>query len=444
MLRLLYTLLLRLLLPVVGMLLWWRGRRDPALRVDLGERLGRGPARRGPQPIWLHAVSVGEVQAAAGLIALLRARDPRRPVLLTMATATGRQRAETLYATAINAAGEGSAPLALRYAPFDLPGAAARFLETERPCAAIFLETELWPNLLAACARRGLPVAVVSARLSERSLHRYRSFARGLMRRSLRGLACIAAQSEADAARFIALGADATRVAVAGNVKFDFPLPLDLPERSAALRQRWLGERRAWVAGSTHAGEEQQLLAAHRRLLSVWRGAAGQGPAPLLVLVPRHPERFVQVAQWLTREGVPFLRRADAESRLAADTQVLLVDTLGELLAFYACAEIGFVGGSLVPIGGHNLLEPAALGLPVLSGPHNVNSPDAARLLVDCGALEIVNDADGLAAALLRLFTDSTEAARRGAAGRDRVVANRGAAARTLALLGGVLRPVLD
>ena len=439
MLRAAYTLLLRLLLPIVGAVFWWRGRRNPALRVDLRERLGHGSLREGPQPIWIHAVSVGEVQAAAGLLSLLAVRDPRRPLLLTMATATGRRRAEDLFREAP------SAPrIELRYAPFDLPGAATRFLQRERPCAAIFLETELWPNLLAACERRQVPVALVSARLSERSLSRYRSFAPRLMRGALRGLALIAAQSDADATRFILLGAPETRVHVAGNVKFDFALPSDLGARAASLRERWLGSRRAWVAGSTHAGEEEQLLEAHRRLLAAWPGAGGRSAMPLLVLVPRHPERFAAVAQWLAREGVPFARRSESDVRQGDDTQVLLVDTLGELLAFYACGEVAYVGGSLVPIGGHNLLEPAVLGLPILTGPNNFNSPEAARMLSACGALEIIRDATGLAAALLRLFTDDIEATRRGAAGREQVLQNRGAAARSVELLRGVLPPVLD
>jgi len=433
MLRLAYTLLLRLMLPVAGLLFWWRGRRNPALRVNLRERLGHGRPRQGPQPVWIHAVSVGEVQAAAGLIALLRKRDPWRPVLLTMATATGRQRAQALYADPL---------VELRFAPFDLPGAARRFLVRERPVAAIFLETELWPNLLASCARRHVPVALVSARLSERSLSRYRSFARRLMRRTLRTLVAIAAQSDSDAARFIALGADPAQVQVTGNVKFDFTLPDDIGVRSAALRERWIGTRRAWVAGSTHAGEEQQLLDAQRRIEGAWPGAGSRSAPPLLVLVPRHPERFAQVAQWLGREAVRFARRSDPAAVVDTSTQVLLVDTLGELLPFYACGEVAFVGGSLVPIGGHNLLEPAVLGLPVLSGPNNFNSPEAAARLVDCGALEIVRDAAGLASAVLRLLTDELEAGRRGEAGRAEVLENRGAAARSLELLGGVLPPV--
>ena len=434
MLRGLYTLLLRLLVPWVCATLWWRGRRHPGRRVDLRERLGRsaGVLARGQAPVWIHAVSVGEVQAAAQLIALLAARDPRQPLLLTMATATGRQRASTLYASYLQAEGDGPPLLQLRYAPFDLPGAVARFLDEVRPCAGLILEAELWPNLLRACARRGLPIAMVSARLSARSQRRYRSFARGLMQRSLRGLTLIATQTAADAQRFIELGAPADRVQVAGNLKFDLPLPADLLQQAGRLRQQCLGERRLWVAGSTHAGEDEQLLAAHQLLCA--GSAAGQGP--LLVLAPRHPERFAAVAQLLERSGLDFVRYSDGDRATAAHSaQVLLLDTLGDLLTFYACCEVAFVGGSLVPLGGHNLLEPAALGKPVLSGPAYFSAPEAARLLLDCGALQVVADASALAAVLHQCFADPQAASRRGTAGLAVIEANRGAAARTVALL---------
>lgn len=439
MLQLLYTVLLRLVLPLVLLRLWWLGRADPALRVDLGERLARRRTRRrgALPPVWIHAVSVGEVQAVAGLLRSLRERDPQRPLLLTMATATGHQRARSLYAAEL-AATPGRAALRLRYAPFDLPGAVRRFLQQEQPCLALILETELWPNLLRACERGGVPVALVSARLSQRSLHRYRSLAPGLMLRSLQRLARIVVQGEADAERFLALGATPAQVAVGGNLKFDLQLPADLPQRAAVLRARVAPDRRLWVAGSTHAIEEQQLLRAQRQLLSGVLGAA-----PLLVIAPRHPERFDSVAAAVVREGLVLQRHSEG-APLAPATQVLLVDTLGDLLAWYACAEVAFVGGSLVPVGGHNLLEPAALGVPLLSGPAQFNSPDASRLLTACGALQTVTDGSGLADALRGLFEDRAEAGRRGAAGKQVLLANRGAAQRSLALLEPLLPAVVQ
>ena len=438
MLQGLYTLLLRLLLPLVLLRLWWSGRANPALALNLGERLARCKTQRrgGLPPIWIHAVSVGEVQAVAGLLRGLRERDPQRPLLLTMATATGHQRARTLYAAEL-AATPGRAALRLRYAPFDLPGAVRRFLQQEQPCVALILETELWPNLLRACQRAAVPVALVSARLSERSLRRYRSLAPGLMHRSLQRIACLVVQGQDDAARFIALGATPSQVLVGGNLKFDLQLSPDLPQRAASLQSRVSAGRRVWVTGSTHAGEEQQVLNAQRLLQ-----ASALAAAPLLVMAPRHPERFTAVAASIVREGFVLQRHSDGGA-IAAATQVLLVDTLGDLMAWYACAEVVFVGGSLVPVGGHNLLEPAALGLPVLSGPAQFNSPEAARLLTACGALQTVANGDELAGALQSLFEDAAEAGRRGAAGEAVLEANRGAAQRSLALLEPLLPAVI-
>jgi 3-deoxy-D-manno-octulosonic-acid transferase len=258
------------------------------------------------------------------------------------------------------------------------------------------------------------------------------------MRQTMERLACIGAQSDGDAARFIALGAEPGRVRVTGNVKFDFTLPEDLEARAAALGDRWLAGRRAWIAGSTHAGEELLLLDAQRLLESRSTDAA-----PLLVMAPRHPERFPLVAQWLAREGIRFVRRSDPEARVGADTQVLLLDTLGELLAFYALGEVAYVGGSLVPVGGHNLLEPAVLGKPVISGPQHFNSPEAAARLTECGALTVVQDPASLASSVGGLLADPQSAGRRGAAGREAVLRNRGAAARSVEMLGPWLPPIL-
>ena len=438
--RPLYTLIVRLLLPVVLALMWWRGRRHPALRVPLGERLGGAPATPLPwsadqRPLWIHAVSVGEVQAAAGLIAALRLRHPRQPLLLTMATPTGRARAESLYRDALTPDAAGFTALALAYAPLDLPGATTRFLERVRPIAAIFLETELWPNLLAGCAARDVRVALVSARLSDRSVRRYLRYAPELVRRTLSGVALIAAQSDADRLRFLALGAQPARVAVAGNLKFDMTLPADLASRASEQRTRYLGTRRTWVAGSTREGEEQQCAAAQAQLETHWRNAGLPLPPPLLVLAPRHPDRFDAVAASLARGPLAVQRYTAGAEQVATATSVLLLDTLGELLAFYATTEIAFVGGSLVPVGGHNLLEPAALRRPVLSGPHTFNSPDAARLLADAGGLRVVADAAELAAALFELFTQPERAAQMAAAAEGTVAASRGAATRSLQLL---------
>jgi 3-deoxy-D-manno-octulosonic-acid transferase len=423
-LRTLYTLLLRCAAPFALLLAWWRGWRDPQLRIDFAQRLALDvrhdePARNAP--LWIHAVSVGEVQASAGLVAALRRTQPALPLLLTTATPTGMARARRLFAHQVE----------LRYAPFDLPGAARRFLQRTQPRGALFLETELWPNLLAACAARAIPVALVNARVSQRSLQRYLRFAPRLLRATVGSLALIAAQSRQDAARFTLLGAAAGRVQVSGNIKFDIELPEDLRTRATTLSARHAIGRLVWVAGSTHAGEEEVLLDAHE-LLRV------SNPAALLVLVPRHPQRFEAVAKLLAARGVKFARHS-AGQPTAADVTVLLVDCVGELLAFYALADLAFVGGSLVPVGGHNLLEPAALSLATLSGPHVFNAPDVARLLLDAGAVALVQDAPQLARQLQRLFADAGERQRMGSAGRAAIDANRGAVARTLALAAPLL-----
>jgi 3-deoxy-D-manno-octulosonic-acid transferase len=442
--RTLYTLLLRLVLPLVLWRMRRDARRDPALAIDWRQRLGRSyppGAPRTPGPLWIHAVSVGEVQSTAGLVAALRDRFPTRPLLLTMATATGRAQAARLHAPLLATPAAGVPPvLELAYVPFDLPGAVARFLDRYRPAAVILLETELWPNLIAAAADRGLPVALVSARISGRSVDGYRRWAAGFARQTMGRLALVAAQSAGDARRFVELGAPAERVAIAGSLKFDFPLPADLDHRAAGLRRRFLGTRRAWVAGSTHPGEEAQCIDAQRRLAADATLRDADGTTPLLVLVPRHPDRFDAVASELAGQGLRVLRRSSfaigapaAQEVAAAD--VLLVDTIGELLAFYAAADVAFVGGSLVPVGGHNLLEPASVGRPVVTGPHSFNAPDAAALLESRGALLRVADAGSLAATLAGLFADPARAARVALAGREAVEENRGAAARTIARL---------
>jgi 3-deoxy-D-manno-octulosonic-acid transferase len=313
----------------------------------------------------------------------------------------------------------------VRYAPYDLPGSVRRCLAGLRPRLLIVLETELWPNLLHEAQRAGIPVLIASARVSERSARFYERLP-GLLRASLAAGVWVGAQTEADAQRFLALGVPAARVAVLGNIKFDRALPPGLAQRGAELRERYAAGRPVWVAGSTHAGEEPIVLEAHRRL------SEGQ-PRALLILAPRHPQRFEAAAAALAAQGWRYIRRTIDAS--VEDYQVLLLDTLGELAEFYAAAEVAFVGGSLVAVGGHNLLEPAALGLPVLSGPQQFTSPQIADALRGEGALTIVHDATELAAALTRLLADPEARARQGAAGCAAVAAHRGALAGLLDLI---------
>jgi len=423
--RYLYILAVYLAAPLISLVMLWRGLRDRSYWSNFAERFGFGE-RLPPGSIWIHAVSVGEVQAAAALVTTLRERYPAVPVVVTTLTPTGAVRAKTLFKDLAQ----------VRYIPFDLPGSVRRFFNRVQPRLAVIFETELWPNLYYQCGRRRIPLVLASARISPRSVSRYRRLG-SLFRDALSRGVVVAAQGEGDADRFKSLGAAEDRTHVTGNIKFDFSVPLDIGERGRQLREFYAAARPMWVAGSTHAGEEEIVLEAHRML----RGAH---PRALLVLVPRHPPRFDEVAHGLQRAGIRFARRSqrlgEKAGAAAASADVLLVDTLGELLDFYAAADVAFVGGSLVPIGGHNLLEPAALGLPILTGPHTANGADIAKLLVERGAAAVVHDADELGRQVSMLLADPEERDRIGALGRDSVDSNRGALGKLLGLIEPLLR----
>ncbi|HEY2780546.1 MAG TPA: lipid IV(A) 3-deoxy-D-manno-octulosonic acid transferase [Steroidobacteraceae bacterium] len=415
----LYSFLIRCAVPFAYAALLWRGLSDRTYWQGLGQRLGFGPSVRAPC-IWVHAVSLGEMSAAAPLLRSLRQRFPQLPLVVTSATPTGRARAQALFPN--NDAD-------IRFLPYDTPGSVRRFLARIQPRAAAIMETELWPNLLRECERRGVPVLLASARLSDKSVARFRRFGKlfsGVFTRSL----VVAAQTADDAERFRAIGAAAAQVHVCGNVKFDLELDAGIVEAGQTLRAVLGVQRPVWIAGSTHAGEEEQVLDAHASLQAA-------GANALLILVPRHKDRFADVAELLKRRGIAFARRSEMRPGVddAARLGVLMGDTVGELALLYACADVAFVGGSLVPIGGHNLLEPAALGLPVLTGPSYVNSKEIAQLLLTRGAALQVGSAADLAAALVRLLADPAERRRIGAIGQEIVASNRGSVERLLALI---------
>ncbi len=422
--RRLYSALLLLALPFAVAALLWRGLRDRAYWRHLGERFGFGPALGSSGALWLHAVSLGEVTAAAPLVRALRAAHPHTPLVLTTATPTGRARALELFGGAVD----------VRFLPYDTGGSMRRLLERIRPRLAVVMETELWPNLYHACRMRGVPIVLASARISAKSVRRYRRFG-GLFRDALSAAAVIAAQTPEDASRFEAVGAPGGALHVVGNLKFDSPPAADAAARGRALRAALWGERATWVAGSTHAGEEEMALGAHGRL-------EAHRPGALLLLVPRHPQRFAAVAELLARRGLRFQRRSAGEA-VRPDTQVLLVDTVGELAALYAAADVAFVGGSLVPVGGHNLLEPAALGLAVLTGPYTANAADVARQLLARGGAIRVEDEAALGAALCRLIDEPQARRRMGAAAQAMIEANRGALGRLLELIGPLAGPAV-
>lgn len=424
--RHLYTLLLHLALPLIALRLALRARKAPAYARRIKERFSFALPPLKPGGIWVHAVSVGESIAAAPMIRALQARYPELPITVTCMTPTGSERIQALFGDSVQHC----------YLPYDLPWAAARFLDRARPRLAVVMETELWPNHIHQCARRGIPVALANARLSERSARGYARFGK-LTAPMLAELSLIAVQTQAEAQRFLDLGARPDCVEVTGSIKFDLKIDAELLQRAAELRRQWQAEQRpVWIAASTHAGEDEIVLAAHRQLLET-------RPNALLILVPRHPERFNSVHELCLSDGLTTRRRATGEAVQAGD-QVLLGDTMGELLFLYALADIAFVGGSLVANGGHNLLEPAALGKPVLSGPHLFNFLEIAAQLRAAGALSEVADAAQLAERTASLLDTPAEAQRMSAAGLAVLKANQGALERLLDGLRGLLSTRAD
>jgi len=418
--RLLYTFLFYLAVPLVLARMLWRGRREPAYRQRWRERFGLyGDSKPTQDAIWFHAVSVGEAEAAFPLIRAISRRFPNHPVLVTTTTPTGSARVRAVLGDAV----------AHVYLPYDLPDGVARFLAHFRPTLAVIMETEIWPNLYHACGLRGIPLAIVNARLSARSAKGYARMGH-FTRDTLTNVNLVAAQTQADAERFLELGASAEAVVVAGNIKYDLELPDGYFQQAAGLRQALFGTRPVWVAASTREGEEALVLQAFAKLRA-------HCPGLLLVLVPRHPPRFDKVASLCLTEGLALSRRSLGEG--AGNAEVFLVDTLGELRLFYAACDVAFVGGSLVPVGGHNVLEPALAGVPVLFGPHMFNFAEAGRRLLEAGGALQVADAEELARRVGELLQDTARAKRMGGKGRAFVEAGRGALGRVEEALAGLL-----
>jgi 3-deoxy-D-manno-octulosonic-acid transferase len=409
--RAIYSLLLHLLIPLVLLRLLWRGRRQPGYLRHVPERFGFYPAAPPGPLIWLHAVSVGETRAAEPLVKALQERWPDHRILLTHMTPTGRETGAQVFGDRVSRC----------YLPYDLPFAVGRFLSQFRPRLGLLLETEIWPNLVHACRDRSIPLHLVNARLSERSARGYARFA-GFTRTILGELAGVAAQTEADAQRLAALGAGQVRVC--GNLKFDrSPRARDL-ELGQCLRG-WFGARPVLLAASTREGEEELVLRAVERAAH---------PDLLTVIVPRHPQRFAAVASLLSGRGIAFQRRSE-ERAVDPAARVVLGDSMGELYAFYAACDVAFIGGSLLPLGGQNLLEACAVGKPVLVGPHMFNFEEATRLAVEAGAaLQIVGERE-LGRALAALLEDPERCRQMGEAGMTLMRQHQGAAGRIVALL---------
>ena len=368
------------------------------------------------ETLWIHAVSVGETQAALPLIKALQQHYPHLTLVITTTTPTGSERVRAALGDTVFHV----------YAPYDLPGAVRRFLQRTHPRVAIIMETELWPNLIHGCRQHGIPVIVANARLSERSAAGYQRIA-GLTRQTLQDITMIAAQASADAQRFMALGADPAQVRVTGNIKFDITPAADLQQQAAALRHTWGTYRAVWIAASTHQDEDEQVLAAFAAVKLAL-------PDTLLILVPRHPERFAKVAALCREQGYNIALRSE-QTRCDATTDIFIGDSMGELMLFYAASDVAFVGGSLVAHGGHNLLEPAVLGVPVITGPHTFNFADISRLLLEGGAARQVSHPPELAETVIAYLKNDAPRRSTGEQGQRLVVQNRGALVKLMAII---------
>ncbi|WP_444910977.1 lipid IV(A) 3-deoxy-D-manno-octulosonic acid transferase [Microbulbifer sp. TRSA005] len=419
--RVLYNVIFRAAMPLILLRLWWRGRSQPEYRLRLAERLGKVPKRLSSAPLlWVHSVSVGETLAAIPVITQLAARYPQWQWLVTTSTPTGSERVTEALRPILGGR------LLHYYLPYDLPECLTPFLQALRPNMLVIVETELWPNLLHFCRKRNIPTLLANARLSEKSARGYGKFPR-FTQSMLANLDKVVAQYDVDAQRFVKLGLPAPRVLASGNIKFDLDIGLGLVSEAQALAHQWRGPegRKVWLAASTHTGEDEIILDAYRALLKTSENL-------LLVLVPRHPQRFASVARLCQERGFQVVRRSEGRVPSVCD-QILLGDTMGELLSFFGASDMAFVGGSLVPVGGHNMIEPAAWGIPVVCGPFLHNFSTVAQLLKDAGGMVIVKDAASIAEQLgLWLKNDR----QRMAAGQNaRVVAQENS---------GALRRLLD
>jgi 3-deoxy-D-manno-octulosonic-acid transferase len=419
--RRLYSLVLLLSSPLILAYFGLRGLRDPRYRQRWTERLGWKAIPPGPYDYLVHAASLGEVNAALPLVNELLAREPGVRILLTSFTPTGSRRIQDLFGERVTHA----------YLPLDFSGATRRFLQRARPAVIAIVETEIWPNLYFHAQQSGLPLVIVNARMSKPSERGYQRLRR-LFAPALQSVNRVLVQGRQDARRFVACGAAPERVREAGNLKFDIRLPASLLETGELLRAGWGVGRPVFVAGSTHEADEAVLLAG-------FRGVLAKHPNALLVLAPRHPERFDRAAQGVLDAGLSLSRRSD--SRLPGDAQCLLVDTMGELLNYYAAADVSFVGGTIAEVGGHNLLEPVALGKPLLFGPHTAHVRETATRLLESGAAQRVLTPGDIEAALKNLFTHPATRDRMGQAGLQLIERGRGALQLTLGVLDELRKP---
>ena len=414
--RRIYTALLYGLLPFLPLRLAWRARKQPEYLHHVGERFGFYSEKSTKPIIWLHAVSVGETRAAAPLIKLFQQRLPDHQILLTHMTPTGRATSAEMWGDGI-----------LRcYLPYDFPFAVKKFLRHFQPKLGVLLETELWPNLISICHEQNIPLALINARLSQRSARGYARFP-ALTSDALEKLTLIATQTGADQERLQYLFSG--QVSLMGNLKFDNDVPVAQVELGKKLRAQFGENRAVWLAASTRDGEEKLLLDAIRKI---------QTPDALAIIVPRHPQRFNEVAELLHANNIAFQRRSE-NAAIAPSTRVVLGDSMGEMFAYYAASDVAFIGGSLLPLGGQNLIEACAVGKPVLIGPHTFNFAEATDQAIRAGAARCIADAAELASEIDRLFAVPAEREAMSEAGLAFTAAHQGAALQAYALVSSLL-----
>ncbi|MBS0359438.1 MAG: lipid IV(A) 3-deoxy-D-manno-octulosonic acid transferase [Proteobacteria bacterium] len=407
-LRRLYIIFSYFLPPFLIMRLLWRSRKNPAYRKRLGERFGCFEATNKAQGIWVHAISLGEVIAATPLIKRLQQQYPDKQITVTTMSVTGSDRVKAAFGDSVFHV----------YVPYDFPDAIARFLNRIRPVLAVFVETELWPNTLAICHARKIPTIIANARLSQKSVKGY-AFFPSIAHEMMQYVTLVAAQTQMDADRYINLGLNKSKVKITSSVKFDITIPENIPTQGQALRTLWGEQRPVLIAASTHEGEEDLILTAFSAIRE-------KVPNALLILVPRHPERFEKVTQLCRSRNFQTALRSEQQS-CNENTAVFLGNTMGELLLFYAASDVAFVGGSLIPRGGHNLLEPAALQKPVLTGTHNFNFTEIFQLLKNDDAVFQVHTANELANTVTELFQNPQSRNDAGKRAQEVVIKNRGA-----------------
>lgn len=417
--RHLYTGFFYIALPIILLRLLWRGIKTRDYWQRISERLGFAPFKVTVPSIWLHSVSMGETLAAIPLIRALKQQYPTVPIVVTTTTSTGSLQVRQHLGDSVLHS----------YAPYDLPSMIARFFNQVQPKILIVMETELWPNWFFACQKTQIPIIIANARLSSKSHQGYQRIL-PLTQQMLACVSGVAAQTQMDAQNYIALGLPAEKVQVTGNIKFDLEMPKDMAAQIKILQTQLGHNRPIWLAASTHEGEDEQVLAAFATIRATT-------PNALLILIPRHPHRFEKVASLCQQQGYELVLRSENKP-CQASTSILLGDTMGEVKLFCAVSDVAFIGGSLMPVGGHNLLEPAAFGVPVLCGPYIHNFTAIGSLLCQAGGARIVKNSHELAMTVLELLQDSTLRTSMGQKAYQVVVANRGALGKLLTFIEGV------